>query len=197
MAQAMTIRTGTYAEISKENATRGTTRGQWCVVCAPDGTTVKLKIFATRGEAVLASKFALGTAGAGDEEEGAPGAPNMLRHSAAAAAAVAWGGERGGDAVMTAIVELLRGTEWLEQCAQRTDGKARMWQLVASHLPGRTAADCQERWRLLSRTKAAEPHTLVSNPGTSRAPQTGGDGGAEQGGALVRRFDANGIEEID
>lgn len=88
----------------------------------------------------------------GGADERADGASNMPR-DAAASVAVAWGGTRGGDAVLTAVINLLEGSEWLRQCSQRSDGKLRMWQLIATHLPGRTAAECQERWRQLSRSR--------------------------------------------
>ena len=65
-------------------------------------------------------------------------------------AAVPWEGPRGGDAVLAAVIALLQPTQWLQECTRRADGKARMWQLVATHLPGRTPAEGQERWRCLS-----------------------------------------------
>ena len=78
-------------------------------------------------------------------------------------AAIPWEGPRGGDAggsaastgdaVLTAVIGQLKSSEWLARCVGRSDGKARMWRLVASHLPGRTASECQERWRLLSRQR--------------------------------------------
>ena len=69
---------------------------------------------------------------------------------------VEWDGPRGGDAVLSAAIELLQTSEWLQQCMRRSDGKARMWELVATHLPGRTPGECRERWRSLSHRRHAE-----------------------------------------
>lgn len=73
------------------------------------------------------------------------------------AGVIAWEGARGGDAILTGLIGRLKRSEWLRGCSLRTDGKARMWQLVASHLPGRTAAECQERWRCVTRGRSVKP----------------------------------------
>ena len=52
--------------------------------------------------------------------------------------------------VLTHVVGRLEPTAWLQQCMRRADGKMEMWELAASHLPGRTADECQGRWRFLS-----------------------------------------------
>ena len=39
--------------------------------------------------------------------------------------------------------------QWLEKNVRKPDAKERFWQLVATSLAGRTAAECQQRWREL------------------------------------------------
>lgn len=63
--------------------------------------------------------------------------------------------EGGGDAILKAVIDKLKRSEWLEQCGRRNDGKTRLWMLVASHLPGRSYVDCKRRWRLLNRSGGA------------------------------------------
>jgi len=92
----------------------------------------------------------IGGGGGGDDDDDAGDGVSSSR-LVAASAPVAWDGPRGGDAVLTAVIGLLKRSPWSEQCAQKADGKAQMWQLVATHLPGRTATECQERWRQLCR----------------------------------------------
>ena len=67
---------------------------------------------------------------------------------------IPWEGPRSGDAILTNVIGQLKSTVWLEQCMHRADGKARMWQLIASHLPGRKPTECQERWRRLSLSRS-------------------------------------------
>lgn len=81
--------------------------------------------------------------------EGALGASCSRWPHRSTAVQLAWEGSNGGDAILAAVVGLLRSSEWLQRCSQRSDGKTRLWQLVATHLPGRTAAECQERWRAI------------------------------------------------
>ena len=62
--------------------------------------------------------------------------------------------EPGGDSLLSAVIKLVQPTEWFRDCKSRSDGKVRMWDLVATHLPGRTATECQERWVCLNRATA-------------------------------------------
>ena len=61
-----------------------------------------------------------------------------------------WEGARGGDSVLRAVTKMLQGSDWLQESMRRLDGKARVWSLISSHLPGRTPRECKERWRLLA-----------------------------------------------
>ena len=93
--------------------------------------------------------------GGGDSDSG-DGVSSSRRE--AASAPVAWEGPRGGDAVLAAVIGVLTRSSWSQQCVRRgvapADAKARTWQLVASHLPGRTATECQERWQQLCRSRS-------------------------------------------
>ena len=59
---------------------------------------------------------------------------------------------------MAAVIGVLTRSSWSQQCVRRgvapADAKVRTWRLVASHLPGRTATECQERWRQLCRRQS-------------------------------------------
>jgi hypothetical protein len=92
--------------------------------------------------------------------------------STSADATVPWGGPAGGDAILTAVLSVLKKTRWSQQCAQRADGKARMWQLVASHHPGRTATECQERWKTLSRVRTHTVNATATKPTSAPRPAT-------------------------
>jgi hypothetical protein len=102
---------------------------------------------------LIGAAAASGQGGGGEADGGYADDPS---EQCDAAEPVAWHGARGGDALLTAVVGLLQGSEWLRQCVQRADGKTRMWQLVASHLPGRTPTECMERWRMLSRKRSRQ-----------------------------------------
>ena len=77
---------------------------------------------------------------------------------------VAWEGPRGGDAVLAAIIAILQPSEWLQHTMRKSDGKAHMWEVVATHLPGRTPAECQERWRVLSRSRVRGGSAAAAAP---------------------------------
>jgi hypothetical protein len=77
---------------------------------------------------------------------------------------VPWEGARGGDAVLSAVIALLQPSEWLQHTMRRSDGKTRMWEVVATHLPGRSPAECQERWRFLSRSRARGGSSTAGAP---------------------------------
>jgi len=62
---------------------------------------------------------------------------------------LAWAGRRGGDEVLRHLIEQVQPTGWLQECARCGEGKTRLWQLVATHLPGRSPQECQARWRSL------------------------------------------------
>jgi hypothetical protein len=101
--------------------------------------------------------------------------------------ALPWGGSAGGDAIMTAVLSMLKKTDWSQQCAQRADGKARMWQLVASHLKGRTASECRERWKTLSRTRTEAVNATaigVTRPASASRPATSLPLGPQRGGEM-------------
>ena len=60
-----------------------------------------------------------------------------------------WTGPHGGDEVLRHVIEQVQRTQWLQDLVRRGEGKARLWQLVATHLPGRSQQECQQRWRSL------------------------------------------------
>lgn len=84
-------------------------------------------------------------------------AASSKRHNGATAGAgshvLPWEGAAGGDVILAAVIGVVKGSAWLEACVRGKDGKARMWMLVASHLPGRTPSECQQRWVELNRRK--------------------------------------------
>lgn len=60
-----------------------------------------------------------------------------------------WPSGAGRDAQLTALVARLSSTEWYRECTGKPDGKARFWELVATHFAC-SPLECQRRWRSLS-----------------------------------------------
>ena len=60
-----------------------------------------------------------------------------------------WEGPAGGDVALRRVIALVQRTDWLQDCISKGEGKVRLWELVATHLRGRTARECQDRWRWL------------------------------------------------
>lgn len=54
------------------------------------------------------------------------------------------------------LVARLEQTTWLAECIQKGTAKAKLWGLVATHFPGRSAHDCRDRYRQASRTPIPE-----------------------------------------
>ena len=75
--------------------------------------------------------------------------PECLRPEQLSASPVAWAGPRGGDEVLRHVIGRVQSTEWFEERMRRGNAKAKLWELLATHLPGRTPHECQERWRAL------------------------------------------------
>jgi len=87
------------------------------------------------------------------------------------AVVLGWSGPQGGDAVLRDVISLVERSEWLLQCIRRSDGKAVMWKLVATHLPGRTPEECRQRWRMLSHSRSAAARGRAVAPPVA-APST-------------------------
>ena len=68
------------------------------------------------------------------------------------AAPLPWGGERGGDARLRLLVPSLAK----KLAGLRARVASCQWGIVASHLPGRTGAECRERWAELHAEAEAE-----------------------------------------
>jgi len=68
------------------------------------------------------------------------------------AAPLLWGGERGGDARLRLLVPSLAK----KLAGLRARVASCQWGIVASHLPGRTGAECRERWAELHAEAEAE-----------------------------------------
>ena len=51
------------------------------------------------------------------------------------------------DTTLRMLIAQLQSTAWFHECVQKGIGKAPLWGLVASHFPGRSPLECQERWR--------------------------------------------------
>merc|ERR1719424_1357311 len=66
------------------------------------------------------------------------------------AAPLPWGGERGGDARLRLLVPSLAK----KLAGLRARVASCQWGIVASHLPGRTGAECRERWAELEEMEA-------------------------------------------
>ena len=87
---------------------------------------------------------------------------------------VPWEGPCGGDAVLEAIIRLIQPSAWLRRCMRAPDGKVKMWQVVATHLDGRTPDECKERWRTLNRRRAATAAAAAA-AATTAAAEGGGE----------------------
>lgn len=53
------------------------------------------------------------------------------------------------------LVARLEQTAWLDECIQKGGAKSKLWELVASHFPGRSACDCRDHYRHTCRTTTA------------------------------------------
>ena len=129
-----------------------------------------------------------GSAAGEDDEDDDLGASGLaaFEHCPPPGGPIPWEGPRGGDAVLAAAIAILQPSEWLRQAMRRGDGKA-LWEVAATHLPGRTPTECQERWRALNRmragpAKAAAPSAVTTRPSAdttkSSAPPTGSSAAA-------------------
>ena len=49
------------------------------------------------------------------------------------------------------LVAQLEPTAWLAECIQNGTAKAKLWELIATHFSGRSARDCRDRYRQVSR----------------------------------------------
>ena len=79
------------------------------------------------------------------------------------AAPLPWGGERGGDARLRLLVPSLAK----KLAGLRARVASCQWGIVASHLPGRTGAECRERWAELHAEAEAEMEEGEADHGAS------------------------------
>lgn len=69
------------------------------------------------------------------------------------------------------LIARLEQTAWLAECIQKGTAKVKLWELVATHFPGRSARDCRNRYRQVGRTAMLKMQTDGAGPLPAEAAQ--------------------------